>query len=124
MEEPAVIREKLRLKQKEIRMKADKEYSDFFLKELNIKIGDIVPCFFNVNTGTRKQSYSSTKTADGIIKMSEDGIAFVESLEKLPISYNKSNNRTGRDYRSWWVYEYENVTASIGHILIEELILK
>ena len=73
------------------------------LELLELKVGDIVKCKFRTSYISRKQSYGDTTIQDGVIKVDERGIIYVESLEPIKQTYNTSNNRTGRDYRSWWV---------------------
>jgi len=115
------IKKSLREKVEELEIERKKKYSEYFLCKLNLKVGDIVPCNFSVNSGNRNQSFMSLKESDGIIKIDGKGIAFVESLETLSRSYNKNNGRSGRSYRDWWIYRKEKQTAFLGNIIIEKL---
>lgn len=86
------------------------------LKLLNLKIGDNVKCEFKGSYISRKNSYGMHKVQDGTIKIDERGIIYVESDEPVKQTYNKSNNRSGRDYRSWWVEHMVITKAEITAI--------
>ena len=89
---------------KEMDLKSKIEFHKRFLMETGLKIGDIVSCSFSVSSGNSKQSYSSLSTSPAELKQNEDGTLYCESLNPIRDSYNQSNGRTGRSYRSAWHY--------------------
>lgn len=94
-------------------------YCEKFLELTGLKIGDNVMCSFTHSHGTSKQSFISSSIREGIIKRNSYGVIYVECLNKLSQSYNTSNNRTGRDRKSWWVYENKTTTSGLDSIVLQ-----
>lgn len=117
---PVVLGEQIKAELNAIKSKIDLDakilYHNQFLSYTGLKIGDVVSCYFSISTGNSKQSYRSSTVTNGIIKQYENGTLYVESIEKLSKSYSTSNNRSGRDYKSWWVFEKENVITDIAYV--------
>lgn len=88
-----------------------------FLILTGLKVGDIIDCSFQSSYGTYKQSYGTTIKTKGIIKESDSGTLYVESIDKIKQSYSTSNNMSGRNYKSWWVYEDKITKANIVEII-------
>lgn len=112
---PEIKRELIELKNK-IELDAKVKYHKLFLEKTGLKIGDIVKCNFSVHSGDSKHSYMSNCLTEGIIKCNEEGLLYVESIKELKDSYNKSNGRTGRAYKSWWEYRQVKMKSEISSI--------
>ena len=118
----AEIKSKMNMKEEVMKLKAQIEqesnviFGKAFLELTGLKIGDEVECYFSSSRGDSKNSYTNGGYHKGIIKQYESGTLYVESVEKLTQSYNTSNNRSGRDRRSWWVYEDKFTKAPITDI--------
>ena len=110
------IRKQINTTKKQIDFNAKIEFQNQFLKITGLKVGQIVRCYFDVSSGTSKQSYSGLETHNGIIKKGEDGLIYVESIKKLRYSYTVSNGRIGRSYKSWWGFDYRNQKSDIDRI--------
>jgi len=110
-----IKRQLIELKNK-IELDAKVEYHRLFLEKTGLKIGDIVKCNFTTHHGDSKHSYMSSCICDGVLKSYENGVLYVESLKDLTDSYNTSNNRSGRNYRSWWCYRQIKMKAEISSI--------
>ena len=110
------VKKELNKIKEEIDLQAKLSYHKKFLEYTGLKIGDIVKCYFSISTGNSNQSYTGSTITDGILKQYENGLLYVESIEKLSKSYSTSNGRSGRNYRSWWVYEMKNVKTEISYI--------
>lgn len=104
----------------EIEQESEIAFGQRFLELTGLKIGDTVQASFHCSYGDRKQSYISSKDCSGIIKQYENGSLYVESVDKLQQSYNRCNNRSGRDRRSWWMYELEFTKAKLTDIFLPE----
>jgi predicted nuclease with TOPRIM domain len=91
-------------------------YHKLFLEKTKLKIGDIVSCSFTTHSGDSKHSYMSSVICNGILKSYENGVLYVESIKDLTDSYNTSNGRTGRNYKSWWCYRQVKMKAEISSI--------
>ncbi len=110
------MRREINNAKKQIELSAKKKFQKAFLDITGLKIGDTVRAYFNVSSGTEKQSFSGLQTHNGIIKEGEDGLLYVESIKKLRYSFTKSNGRTGASYKSWWCYDYKEQKSDIERI--------
>ena len=115
-----VLGNEIKLELNKIKEEIDLEYKLLyhkrFLEHTGLKVWDIVICYFSISPGNSKSSYTSSTITDGILKQYDNGILYVESIEKLSKSYSTSNGRSGRDYRSWWVFEMVNIKTDISYI--------
>lgn len=102
----------------ECEVKSKIECGKRFLEITGLKVGDKVMSYFSYNSGDSKRSYCTGGYKEGIIKEKESGILFIESVEKLKVSYEESNRRSGRDRRSWWVYKEEHISAALTSIQV------
>lgn len=116
MEANEKIGELLIKKHNELNLNAAIEYGKYFLSVTGLAVGDIVDCRFTVHTGNAKQSYMSGATKKGLIKVKENGVICVESIDRLPTSRSVNNGRTGRARRDWWEYENKIITTEIDRI--------
>lgn len=88
------------------------------LKLLNLKIGDKVLAYFNTSYTKNGQAYTSGDNYDAIIKQHDNGIIYLESVEKLSNTYNKCNGFSGRSRRSWWETEHIHMKTTLNYIKI------
>lgn len=120
MEEKEMFEEILKLKNK-IEHKAKVDFGNEYLKLTGLKIGNIIDCTFHYSYGTNKSSYGASKVCKGEIKQCISGLIYVESIDKLVQSYSTSNNRSGRDRRSWWVFEPKITKAELTDIKLTQI---
>lgn len=88
------------------------------LKLLNLKVGDKVLTYFNTSYTKNGQAYTSGDDYEVIIKQYDNGIVYIESVDKLPNTYNKSNGFSGRSRRSWWETEHIHMKTTLNYIKI------
>ena len=105
---------KLSLKMK---IEMEIEFSKKVLKLINKNIGDIVLCTFYGSSISNRKSYTNSYDRAGKIIVNKDGVICVESEDVIPQTYHTSNNRSGRDYRGWWVSKPKITQSNLIRIL-------
>jgi len=88
------VKKELNKIKEEIELEAKLLYHKKFLEHTGLKIGDVVKCYFSISTGDQSKSYTSSTITDGIIKQYDNGLLYVESIDKLSKSHSESNGRS------------------------------
>ena len=104
------IKSKLLLEKTQIEIDFEKKYHNIFLKITGLKVGDIVSCYFTVNHGNSKQSYTQVIQANGILKQYANGTLFVSSVDK----FKKSKVGEAPIYK--WEYTEQHIISKIESI--------
>lgn len=103
----------------ELHEQADVQFCKEFLRLTNLKVGDIVEAKFRYHEVQMKDYRNRDCIAKGIIKEHTNSEKlYVESLEEYSFATPMSNNRSGRDYRSWYETRKRKAKSDLLDILL------
>lgn len=107
----------------ELHEQADIQFCREFLRLTNLKEGDKVEAKFTsyylLNLG---QDYRSTQEVKkGVIrKCPENDMLYVESIEDLTFVEHMTNNRSGRNFRSWYEKRERKAKTDLLNIVLKD----